>query len=42
MKRALSDRAAVTFRFNREEFRELGGTTTAAAHTFLALLGKTF
>jgi hypothetical protein len=42
VKRALSDRAAVTFRFNREEFRELGGTTTAAAHTFIALLGTTF
>jgi len=42
VKRALSDRAAVTFRFNREEFRELGGSTTAAAHTFLSLLGVTF
>ena len=42
VKRALSDRAAVSFRFNREEFRELGGTTTAAAHTFIALLGTTF
>lgn len=42
VKRSLSDRAAVTFRFNREEFRELGGTTTAAAHTFIAILGVTF
>ena len=42
VKRALSDRAAVSFRFNREEFRELGGTTTAAAHTFLTMLGYTF
>jgi tetratricopeptide (TPR) repeat protein len=42
VKRALSNRAAVAFRFNREEFRELGGTTTSAAHTFLTLLGYTF
>ncbi|KAF0170500.1 MAG: hypothetical protein FD161_4592 [Limisphaerales bacterium] len=42
VKRALSDRAAVSFRFNREEFRELGGTTTSAAHTFLTMLGYTF
>lgn len=42
VKRALSDRVAVSFRFNREEFRELGGTTTAAAHTFITSLGTTF
>lgn len=42
VKRTLSDRAAVSFRFNREEFRELGGTTTSAAHTFLTQLGYTF
>ncbi len=42
VKRSLSDRAAVSFRFNRAEFRELGGTTTAAAHTFLTQLGFTF
>lgn len=42
MKRALSDRAALSFRFNREEFRELGGNTTAAAHTFITQLGLTF
>ncbi|NBR86268.1 MAG: hypothetical protein EB141_00170 [Verrucomicrobia bacterium] len=42
VKHALSDRAAVSLRFNREEFRELGGTTTAAAHTFITSLGTTF
>ncbi|NBV24375.1 MAG: hypothetical protein EBS05_20955, partial [Proteobacteria bacterium] len=42
VKRALSDRAAMSFRWNREEFRELGGTTTAAAHTFITSLGLTF
>ncbi|MEQ2009869.1 MAG: tetratricopeptide repeat protein [Limisphaerales bacterium] len=42
VKRSLSDRAAVSFRFNREEFRELGGTTTSVAHTFLTMLGYTF
>ena len=42
VKLTLSDRATVGFRFNREEFRELAGTTTAAAHTFIALLGVTF
>ncbi len=42
VKLTLSDRANVGFRFNREEFRELASTTTAAAHTFIALLGVTF
>ncbi|MEY4199164.1 MAG: hypothetical protein RLZZ265_904 [Verrucomicrobiota bacterium] len=42
VKRSLSNRAAVSFHFNREEFRELGGTTTSAAHTFISLLAYTF
>jgi hypothetical protein len=42
VKRALSDRVALTLRVSREEFREAGGTGTASAQTCLAALGMTF